>query len=142
MSGALSEVDASAVRDLIQRSSLKAIEYHEVSARLTGSRTQDGPADAKANINAQHRLDDEEFGIRLIGNITTEFGEVNVIVAVTYAYDGDLEPRTVLNFGNEVGIMTVFPYLREAISSITAKVFGEAILLPVLGRGAISFDVD
>ncbi|MDJ1113806.1 hypothetical protein [Microbacterium dauci] len=138
---ALSDADRDAVMDLINRSQMKAIEYHEISARWTGPREGDGPHDVNADVSPQHRLDDNEFGIRLVANVTTDFGEVLAAVAATYTYEGEADLRTVLNFGNEVAIMAAFPYLREAVSSASAKVFGEPILLPVLPRGQVGFDV-
>lgn len=65
-------------------------------------------------------------------------------VAAEYSLKSDYKPskRTLQIFCNEVAIMTVFPYLREGMSSITTRVFGEAIYLPVAERGTISVDVD
>ena len=50
--------------------------------------------------------------------------------------------RALQLFANEVGVMTVMPYLREAISTITTKVFGAPIHLPLAERGEIALVLD
>jgi hypothetical protein len=55
---------------------------------------------------------------------------------------GDQPPQRVVElFANEVAVMTLFPYLREGIASISSKVFGSPITLPVAQRGQLGFDV-
>lgn len=138
-----SDEDVAAVRELLSRSSLSAIEYHELSAKWTGSRSDDDSTDIDVSINLQHRLADESFGIRMTGTIEVPFGEAQAAIAAVYEYEGEPPAlRTVLAFANEVAVMTLFPYLRESISTITAKVFGEPILLPILPRGEVGFDLD
>lgn len=43
---------------------------------------------------------------------------------------------------NEVGVMTVFPFLRESVSTMSIRVFGQALMLPTIERGQIALDVD
>ncbi len=38
--------------------------------------------------------------------------------------------------------MTIYPYLREAIATITAKVFGEPIHILIVQRGEIAVEVE
>lgn len=142
MSDVLTDEEVAAVKDLIRRSQVKAIEYHEVSARLTGSTSTEPSGDGNVDYDLQYRVDEDVFGFRLLTTITTDFGEAVVGVAVVYEYAGDAPLKTVLQFGNEVGVMTVFPFVREAVGSITAKVFGQPIMLPLMERGDVSFNLD
>jgi hypothetical protein len=137
------EVDVAAIRDLLSRSALKAIEFHELSARWTGSKDDDGSEDADVSIELQHRHDETTFGFRMVGQVKMSFGQADAAVAVAYDYEGDTpDVRTLLAFANEVAVMTVFPYFREAIGTITGKVFGSPMLVPVMPRGDIGFDLD
>ncbi len=143
MGTATTDADVAAVKELLERCSLNAIEYHELSAKWTGVRPAEEPSDIDVSINLQHRLSEDGFGIRMIGSVSVAYGEAQAAIAATYGYEGDApEVRTVLAFANEVAVMTLFPYLREAVATITAKVFGDAILLPILPRGEVGFDLD
>lgn len=132
-----------AVRELMTRCRLSAIEYHELSAKWTGPRPEEDLTDIDVGINVQHRLSEDSFGIRMVGNVEVPFGEAQAVVAAVYEYEGETpEVRTVLAFANEVAVMTLFPYLRESIGTITGKVFGDPILLPILPRGEVGFNLD
>jgi len=136
------EDDLDAARQLMARCSLSAIEYHELTARWTGPRPEEEQATGDVTLNLQHRLSDDNFGIRMTASVDLAYGEVTAVVAAVYEYEGEKpELRSVLSFANEVAVMTIFPYLREAISTITAKVFGEPFLLPILPRGSVGFDL-
>lgn len=143
MGTAPTEDDVVAIRDLIQRSTLKGVEYHEVGARWIGTREDSADDETDVQLELQHRIDEAAFGFRLVGTTASSYGESFATVAVTYDYEGDQPSlRTLLAFGNEVAVMTLFPYFREAISGITAKVFGNPLLVPVVPRGEIGFDLD
>lgn len=143
MGTATTEEDVAAVKDLLERCSLNGIEYHELSAKWTGTRPEEETSDVDVTINLQHRVADDGFGIRMAGNISVGYGEAQAVIAASYGYEGEMpEVRTVLAFANEVAVMTLFPYLREALGTITSKVFGDAVLLPILPRGGVGFDLD
>lgn len=144
MSSTPTSADIAAIQDLIERSELASVECHELSARWTGNRGErDHEQSIEMELQLQHRIGDGEFGYRMVGNIETGIGDVTAAVAVTYNLEGDIpDLRTIFGFGNEVAVMVLFPYYREAVSSITAKVFGQPILLPVATRGTIAFELD
>lgn len=137
--------DVELVKDLVQRSELISIEFHEVSARrFEGVPDSEEPQEGQVTLGFQHRADEDGFGIRIVGDVSVPSGEVRVIAAVEYKLlHGEQPPRrNVELFANEVAVMTLFPYLREGIASITSKVFGTPITLPVAQRGQIGFAVD
>lgn len=136
--------DIDLIKELIERSELASIEFHEVSARrFEGVPGSEGPHEGQLSLGFQHRSDLDGFGIRIVGDVAVPSGEVRVIAAVEYKLlRGDQPPRRDVElFANEVAVMTLFPYLREGIASITSKVFGLPITLPVAQRGQIGFDV-
>lgn len=144
MSGALTEEDTAAVRTLIEHSELRSIEYYEMSARrYDAPRAEDLPENGQLNIVVQQRSDAESFGVRLNAKIVIALGEAEVSVAGEYALlnEDALTPRSLQLFANEVAVMTVFPYLREAVASITGRVFQQPLHLPMVNRGDIAVDV-
>lgn len=128
----------------MDRSTLQQIEYHEISAKLSGAKFDpSNPPELEMELRIQHRCDGEDFGFRLVAELTGEVGTVNAAVAATYSYEGEPPTkRTLFGFGNEVAVMTVFPFLRETVHSVSAKVFAFPILLPPIKRGDVGFDLD
>lgn len=136
--------DVELVKDLLERSELATISFHEVSAKLFDGGAQSDPSPgAQVSLGLQHRSDPEGFGIRIVADIAVPNGEVRVTAAVDYKLlKGVLPVQRVLElFANEVAIMTLFPYLREGVADISSKVLGAPIMLPIAHRGQIGFDV-
>ena len=147
MSQTLSDDDMTAVQAVIANSSLEHVDFHELSARrIPGAKGSSVETEDEGNLSlaVQQRIDDQSFGVRLNATATFSGGEATVSVAAEYQLLNEIKPtrRALQIFCNEVAIMTVFPYLREGMSSITTRVFGEAIYLPVAERGSISIDVE
>lgn len=130
------------LKDLIVRSDLQAIQFHEIQALLRD--TSPGESDEKADVQLgyQTRVGDADFGVRAHVHLTAPSGEARATVAADYKLsEGDSPSEELVElFAREVGLMTLFPYLREAISSATARVFGEPFWLPVLQRGQVQAD--
>lgn len=144
MSTRPSEEIVAGIQDLIGRSQLEGIEYHEISGRLSGTDFDtDDALELNMELQLQHRCDAVGFGFRLVGEVTSEIGSVDVTVAATYSYTGEVpSQRTLFGFGNEVAVMTIFPYFRETVHSISAKVFNKPIVLQPINRGAVGYDLD
>lgn len=142
----MSEADVASVHAIIANSELRGIEYYEISAkRAEGAPSAtDGPDEAQLSITVQQRHDENSFGVRLVSKVAIELGTVTASVAGEYNLLNGHQPtvRALQLFTNEVGIMTVFPYLREAIATATARVFGQAMQLPIMQRGQVAVDVD
>jgi preprotein translocase subunit SecB len=145
MTGKLSDDDTAAIRFLIEHSELRSIEHYEMSARrYDAPPADDAPDNGQVNIVVQQRSDADSFGVRLNAKIVIPLGEVEVSVAGEYALlnPAALTPRSLQLFANEVAVMTVFPYLREAVASITGRVFQQQLHLPMISRGQIVVDVN
>lgn len=142
----MTDGELASVRELIEKSELRSIECYEVSARRYDAVPLDDPQGGNGglSITIQHRLDDDSFGIRLVGSVELKAGEASASIAGEYALLDEFHPspRTLKMFINEVGVMTILPYFREAIATMTSRVFGEAVLLPTIQRGEITVDLD
>jgi len=141
----LTAEDIADVHAVIAASELRSIEYYEMSAkRYDVPQELVETKDGQLRIAIQQRSDGESFGVRLNASLTMALGEANVSVAGEYALTEELKltTRAVQLFANEVGVMAVYPYLREAVASITGRVFKEPLHLQMISRGDIVTEVD
>lgn len=46
-----------------------------------------------------------------------------------------------LDYSNDVAVVALLPYLRQAIADLTQRVFGSPLLMPALQRGAVTFSM-
>lgn len=134
--------ETSRLKDLVQRSTLEGIQFHEVSARLTRADAGDPmntSEDAEITFQYQTRVGEDDFGVRTQVDVESETGKATSVVAAEYKIEsGEVPDGWLLDlFATEVGVMALFPYLRESISASTAKVFGKPVWLPILQRGQI-----
>lgn len=144
MSENLTEAETAALGALIEQSELRSIEYYEMSARRYDAAPTDVvPENGQVNIVVQQRSDADSFGVRLNAKIVIAIGEAEVSVAGEYtlADASALTDRSLQLFASEVAVMTVFPYLREAIASITGRVFQQPLHLPMIVRGQLTVDL-
>lgn len=137
------EQEIDAVRALVACSQLRSVEFYEISARRyesPGEAEEIEEGSARVDIGVQHRYDDSSFGVRLTADINSSLGQARVSAAAEYDLidTAAFDPSSLDLFANEVGIMAVFPYLREGVSSITGRVFGHPLHLPTVSRGDIS----
>lgn len=87
------------------------------------------------------RHEGNELGIRV--SISIDVGAAKIIAdaAVNYVTSEVLamEEATFLDFANNVGVMALLPYLRQAIADLSQRVIGEVILMPIIPRGGLTF---
>lgn len=135
-----------AILDLFERSQLDSVEFHEYSARrlVENAQAEEKPDETEVSIACESFAGDDRFGVRLVLKLLPFKGEISVSVAGEYVITegGAPDPHAVLGFGNEIAIMSLLPYAREAVSTLSTRVFGKPVLLPVIRRGDIGFDLD
>ena len=80
----------------------------------------------------------------MIATAEVAIGEAVVSVAGEYSMTEGADPssRTIKQFVNEVAVQTGLPYLREGMTTITAKVCGKALYIPIIPRGDIAVELD
>ena len=148
MSEDISQADIERVLELLNASELEDIQYHELSVKrkvLPDEQTSDEESE-KGNfgVRPQFRLDGDSFGFRLVGEIESPVGDVRVAVASEYKLHEDapeLDSYLVRLFGNKVGIMALYPFLREAIATLTAKSYGTSLFVPLIQQGEVAFEM-
>lgn len=134
-------LDLNAIAELVN------VEFEELHARRTGRRDPD--EDTPINVAPEYTLNvetrDDGPGFRISLRIFVQLGIGEVRVAAVAHYDaegfaGELTPPLLVEYANEVAIMTLLPYLRHAISDLTQRVFGPPLLMPIVRRGEVTFD--
>lgn len=139
---ATTELDPEAleeVQEVIAKASLASIDYYEVSASRLDDEDPGNAGEDNLIISVQFRRVDHGFGVRLLAEAVFANGRARACVAGEYELADGFEPtdRACETYVNEVAVMTVYPYLREAMATTTGKVFGSSIHLPIVERGAI-----
>lgn len=131
---------AAKVKSLIVRADLAGVRFHELTAKLHDDIEQSADDDeAKIDLTYQTRSSGNAFGVRALVSVTAPVGIAQVVVAADYALSEGPVPdaETLELFASEVGVMTLIPYIREALSSLTLRVFGAPIFLPMIQRGDV-----
>ena len=126
-----------ALLQLLERTRLRTIEFHELHAarNYADSSGATAGADPEYEMRMQTRIGDTDFGVLLEVHVQTPFGDVRVSAAAEYDNTGPAPEEAVLHrFANEVGVMALVPYLRQGIADLTQRVFGQSLLMPIVRR--------
>jgi len=125
---------------------LEGLTFYKVAAELRDDIEVDDPeiGDVLPSYSLRLLHEGSEIGVRLAVHLTTDIGEVAIDVAANYVTPVpiDLPSAVHLEFANDVAIMALIPYVRESVWSITQRVFGQALVMPVMQRGEIAFTPD
>lgn len=143
------------VEEMVHALSLRDIRFYGLSAQLDEVAEPDADGaeaegdsseelDLKLNWNVRVRHDGAEFGVRFLVNVQAPFGSIQVDVAAEYEAP---EPVTlsrdnVTEYLNNVSLMQLFPFIREAVNELSNKVAREPLLLPVFERGQMTLDLN
>jgi len=137
--------------DLVAGATLTEVAFFELSASRQSVASDVPPdgeevseMDSQQTMFLDRRKDGRGFRVRLKTEVAP--GNLGTIVAgVEGEWDtptidqSDVPEDVMLDYINGVAIMVLLPFTREAIADITRRVFGNALLLPVMQRGVINF---
>lgn len=147
MSGA-----SAALQSMVQGVELEEITFRELSAVR---------ADEDETVLREHAGAVPKFALGIIqdGDDETRF-ELRLRCEISFPDGSELvaEPRAryqvledsllplskglLVEFANEVAVMALIPYLRQAVADLSQRVFGAVLLMPVMQRGEVSFVAD
>ena len=100
------------------------------------------PIEITCNLGT--RQEGKEFGARF--EFHFKAAQWQAVIAVITDYEGcqefALSPEAPADFASRVALMAAFPYVREALSDLTTRVTGTAVLLPLLRPGQIVFTLN
>ncbi|MCI7513469.1 MAG: hypothetical protein SOX57_07400 [Schaalia hyovaginalis] len=140
----------SSTEEMLETAKLQLADIHfdHLSIDLVGTDTPsdtdiDGSEDTPIEINCTlgTRQDGRLFGARFEFQIKASqwIAEISVITDYAGSQEFVLSPEAPADFASKVGLMAAFPYVREALGNLTARVTGTAVLLPLIRHGEIVF---
>ncbi|MBT1618129.1 protein-export chaperone SecB [Curtobacterium flaccumfaciens pv. poinsettiae] len=140
------------VQDVVAASDLVDVSYYELAATQNDDSISEAPeGDTQLHLAQEMsygtRDDDRGFRVRIRTTVDApDQGKVVIGVSAAWQYAGEsaqaISRATMLDFINNVAVMVLLPYIREATSDLTRRVFGSALVLPVIQRGQIGFTED
>ncbi|TFC87454.1 hypothetical protein [Cryobacterium sp. TMT4-31] len=143
------DVEAITVESVVENSSLSDISVFELSARrgkVTPDSEEGESVEPSYGMQIDYRDADNGFRVRLVTRFDTDLGVIVSDVGAEYTLEGigarSIPRHVLLDFVNNVAIMALVPYVRQSIADITLRVFGSALLMPMIRRGEIEFSVD
>lgn len=81
------------------------------------------------------------YGLKL--ELETTDGRTRVTVEGRYSipreHAGEFDMAVAVEYANHVALMALLPYVRQALSDLSARVLDNQILMPVFQRGELSF---
>lgn len=126
--------------DLLAVVQLDRIRFYEVSAVQDDEGEPREVSDEPVAVRTAFRGRPDGIDYRVELTLKRPRGEVCVDAAAMYSYQEPVTPsdQALLDFGDNVAMMTLFPYLREAMNDLSSRV-EDPVVLPILPRGALSF---
>ena len=138
-------------RDLLQLVELLDVDLIKLSGVLDETADDeiilsfDGDLEPQFSLAIDSSDNPKKARFRLGLELTLPFAEIEVEAGAVYdlgtAELDDLETPVLQNFINKVVVMTLVPYLRAEVTSLTSKLFRMPITLPILAPGEVSFQV-
>lgn len=134
------------LRALVAVAELSEIQFQEISASRRQEHAPHTQRD-EPSFFLKVQLAETETGLSLrIGlRLEVELDEASVTVEPVAVFlvpseHAELtDPVTVNSYVNEVAVMVLAPYLRQALADITGRVVGEPLMMPILERGQLNF---
>lgn len=137
---------------------LRDVRFYKIAAELNEDAIGSEPSSARTEgitaLNEEEQATDIEVGIglrtmqrgtalgvRIKFTAHQDKWDVELDVAAEFvaqeAFEVTEHGRT--DFANKVGVMTLFPYIREAVGNMTQRTVGTSFILPTLRQGDINF---
>lgn len=93
------------------------------------------------NIGLRTRQSGNSLGIRIEFEASHDAWKVSLDVAAEFEADEPFQTSEAArtDFADKVGVMTLYPYIREAVGNLTQRTVGASFLLPTIRLGQISF---
>ena len=125
-------------KQLLALTELDGILYHEVGAtRRAESR------ETEVNIDISLRRDERKIEVRCAAEVVGEDADFRTDASAVFSLDGPVEitDAALAEFVERVGVMTVYPYLRESIHQLAAKLEVRRPVMKLLRPGDIKVSV-
>ena len=140
---------ASRLLELVETAVLESVSFLELAARRTPPVDQPSPPTIEMQFDfippGEEPSDNRRFQISMRVTYYAQEGEVVASPAAVYGVpssrEGLLTPETIVEYANEVAIMTLLPYARSGLSDLSVRVLDTHVLMPVFLRGELELEL-
>ena len=98
------------------------------------------------NLEIGAKPDNLGFIVKLSLQLELPHGTIRCEVGATYSLknpiDFPLDTSALIEYSNEVAVMTLLPFMRQHIADLSQRVLGFPLLMPILLRGVVHFDLE
>jgi hypothetical protein len=124
---------------LIEVLDLQTVKFYELYA-LADDEAEPATDDPPISVRTALRKRPAGIDYRVEFEVRRPNGTIRADAAAVYSAEApiDATDEVLLDFGDMVAMMTVVPYLRQAISDLAQRL-GDHVVVPMLPRGALSF---
>lgn len=129
------------VGELLELSDIRGIEFHEISAKRSPDFS--GPAGDGTDYAVKFDLSDmttpTELHVRCRATLSLETSTFVIDVSAAYEYSEPCEysPEIRQEFVERVGMMSVYPFIRQNIHALSVQIGETPVLLPILRANSI-----
>lgn len=127
---------------------IEGVHYWLLSAEVREADPDGPPPERLAHVEPHYGLkirhEGAEIGIRVAVYLDLGLGEIKADASINYLANEEvaMSEATRLDFANNVGLMALLPFLRQAVADLSQRVFDEILLMPVIQRGELFFGPD
>jgi len=121
------------------------VEFYHLSANVDESGQHpddDSEDDEQAQVHVATARRVGESGVDYRCRLTVQIPGVEIVVDGAILYQAssyvEIAKSVCKEFGDEIAVMSLFPYLRQAVSDLADRI-GRTVTLPHIGRGEITF---
>ncbi len=144
--------DESAARDdltvLLEDSDLAEVRFRELTCKLKTEVSRELTVEPRFKLATRQDVDRPDFFV-LVLRLDCDINDGSLLaveVAARYVIANDQPPRLshplLVEFANESGVSDILPFVRQAVYYLTSEVFGNRLMMPAIGRGALRFPVE
>lgn len=123
-------------RDLLPLGELVDVRYIKLSAEtLDEPREGFGDDDVEQKLKVQFGVIDRVIEVRVEATVMTRIAEYDVIAATQFHIESEgltIPDEVVEEFAEKVGVMAVYPYIREAVQSLTTRLHESPVTMPLM----------
>lgn len=135
------------VSELVDAASLTTITATRlICERFLGVDPEEGAEiSPEYGLDIGTRPDAKGFRILLRTDIDVPIGRISCDVAAEYELEdrvlGKDSGEAMQSFINNVALMHILPFVRQSISDLTQRVFSAPLVMPIMKRGEIEFEI-
>lgn len=132
-------------QELVQHLEPTGIVFYELSAQYDDSvELPKGEVDLELEFGTSLRIRARGVDYRFRVEVPLLTGAVVVDAAIQYEASEDLafHRDALREFGQRAAVMSLYPYVRQAVSDLMGRLRVPTVFLPMLTPGEVTFDVD